>query len=193
MSPIRPSSATCSTAINIPTRWRSSCCRRCSRITNRGRPMPSQPAGTAPKPSGVKIPELPPMDASIRGGAAGCGIERIWRRHRAAIDRQHVPASGVLAGISCAGANHAGAAACRREARCADASTRTLGHAHGAVLASQLKPPRRRIHCRRAEILPAVCRTSDRPHDRAVRADPPRHARVRSAPNTSTRIRPRMP
>ena len=34
------SSATCSTAINTPTRWRSSCCRRCWRITNRGRPMP---------------------------------------------------------------------------------------------------------------------------------------------------------
>ena len=31
--------ATCSTAINIPTRWRSSCCPRCWRITNRGRRM----------------------------------------------------------------------------------------------------------------------------------------------------------
>ena len=40
--PNRRSFATCSTAINIPTRSRWSFCRRCWRITNRGRPMPSR-------------------------------------------------------------------------------------------------------------------------------------------------------
>src|SRR6476661_493975 len=37
--PNAPSFATCSTAINIPTHWRSSCCPRCWRITNRGQRM----------------------------------------------------------------------------------------------------------------------------------------------------------
>ena len=55
------------------------------------------------------------------GGSAGRGIEFLRRRHRAAVDREHVPASGVLAGLPGAGANHAGAAAAGRAAECADA------------------------------------------------------------------------
>ena len=77
-----------------------------------------KPAGTAPKPSGAKIPELPPMDALDPEVAALVEeLNALRRRHRAAIDREHVPASGVLAGISGAGANHAGAAAAGRAAR----------------------------------------------------------------------------
>jgi hypothetical protein len=68
------------------------------------------PAGTAPKPSGAKIPELPPMDALDPEVAAL--VEELN-----AFGEDSEPRLNALT-----------------------LSTRALGYAHGAVLASQLKP-----------------------------------------------------
>ena len=101
-----------------------------------------KPAGTAPKPSGAKIPELPPMDALDPEVAALVEeLNAFRRRHRAAIDRQHVPASRLLAGLSGAGANHAGAAAAGRAAERVDDYRRARSVTRMAsFLPSQLKP-----------------------------------------------------
>jgi hypothetical protein len=58
-------------------------------------------------------------------------------------------------------------------------STRALAHAHGQTLAPQLTPSTppatgKNALCR----LPAVCRTSHRADDRALRHDPPRNKRI---------------
>ena len=138
-------------------------------------------AGSAPPPTGVKIPELPPMDALDPEVARLVSeLNGFGEDTRAAIDRQHVSASGVLAALSGAGADHAGAVAGGRPARCADArNPRARPRAWpDAGVAIEASPAAGRA-ARSIEIVPAVCRASDRPHDRAVRADPPRDAGMR--------------
>ena len=141
------------------------------------------PAGAAPKPSGARIPELPPMDALDPEVAAlveelnGFGEDTepqliasmyrhlaYWPAYLALVRTMLVPL--------------------QREGRlnALTLSTRALGHAHGAVLASQLKPaaPPETLQSR-ARLVPPVRRTSDRAHDRALRADPARHDGVSAA------------
>jgi hypothetical protein len=98
-------------------------------------------AGTAPPPTGVKIPELPPMDAldpevarlvsELNGFGEDTEPQLIasmyrhlayWPAYLALVRTMLAPlqADGRLDALTCA--------------------TRTLGHAHGQMLASQLKP-----------------------------------------------------
>jgi hypothetical protein len=143
-----------------------------------------KPAGAAPKPSGTKIPELPPMDALDPEVAALVGeLNSFGEDTEPQLIASMYRHSRLLAGLSGAGANHAGAAAAPRPAECAHAfdsrawvcpwrcsrvATETChaaGYAEGG-----------------ARFLPPVRRTSDRAHDRALRADPPRHAGVKVHP-----------
>ena len=100
-----------------------------------------KPAGTAPKPSGAKIPELPPMDALDPEVAAlvaelnsfGEDTEpqliASMYRHLAYWPAYLALVRTMLAPL-------------QREGRlnALTLSTRALGYAHGAVLARQLKP-----------------------------------------------------
>jgi hypothetical protein len=100
-----------------------------------------KPAGTAPKPSGAKIPELPPMDAldpevaALVGELNGFGEDTepqliaSMYRHLAYWPAYLALVRTMLAPM-------------QREGRlnALTLSTRALGYAHGAVLASQLKP-----------------------------------------------------
>ena len=100
------------------------------------------PAGTAPKPSGTRIPELPPMDALDPEVAA---LVRELNRFGEDTEPQLIasmyrhlaywPAYLALVRTMLAPLQQQG----RLDAL--TQSTRTLGHAHGAVLARQLKPP----------------------------------------------------
>jgi len=107
-------------------------------------PRPADPvtaAETSPPPSGLKIPELPPMDAldpevarlvvELNGFGEDTEPQLIasmyrhlayWPAYLALVRTMLVPlqADGRLDALT--------------------RSTRTLGHAHGAMLASQLKP-----------------------------------------------------
>jgi hypothetical protein len=100
-----------------------------------------RPADTAPKPSGVKIPELPPMDALDPEVAALVGelnsfgedtepqLIASMYRHLAYWPAYLAMVRTMLAPL-------------QREGRLNSLtlSVRALGYAHGAVLASQLKP-----------------------------------------------------
>lgn len=100
-----------------------------------------QPAGNAPKPSGVKIPELPPMDALDPEVAAlvvelnGFGEDSepqliaSMYRHLAYWPSYLALVRTMLAPLQQQGRLNA-----------LTTSTRALGHAHGVVLAAQLKP-----------------------------------------------------
>ena len=100
-----------------------------------------KPAGTAPKPSGAKIPELPPMAAldpevaalvqelNAFGEDTEPQLIASMYRHLAYWPTYLALVRTMLAPL-------------QREGRlnALTLSTRALGHAHGAVLASQLKP-----------------------------------------------------
>ncbi|NOJ41300.1 hypothetical protein [Bradyrhizobium australiense] len=100
------------------------------------------PADTAPKPPGTKIPELPPMDAldpevaalvmelNTFGEDTEPQLIASMYRHLA-----YWPSYLALVRTSLA--------PLQREGRlnALTQSTRALGHAHGAMLAAQLKPP----------------------------------------------------
>jgi hypothetical protein len=111
------------------------------------------PAGVAPRPSGARIPELPPMDALDPEVAALVGelntfgedtepkLIASMYRHLAYWPAYLALVRTMLAPLQRQGRLNA-----------LTQSTRALGHAHGTV--------------------PPVRRTSDRPHDRNLRADP---------------------
>ena len=85
-------------------------------------PRPAEtiaPAGAAPKPLGTRIPELPPMDALDPEVAALVGELNTFGEDT---EPQLI-------------------ASMYRHLAALTRSTRALGHAHGAVLARQLKPP----------------------------------------------------
>ncbi len=137
-------------------------------------PRPADPVivtDAAPSPGGVKIPELPPMDA---------------------LDPEVARLVGELNGFGeDTEPQLAGAAADGRPARCTDARdafARTCAwpDAGAAIEASRAA---RRV-AGSAEIVPAVRRASDRPHDRAVRADPPRHAGLSPSGRWNISVRP---
>ena len=100
-----------------------------------------KPAGTAPKPSGAKIPELPPMDAldpevvalvaelNAFGEDTEPQLIASMYRHLAYWPAYLALVRTMLAPL-------------QREGRlnALTLSTRALGYAHGAVLAPQLKP-----------------------------------------------------
>ena len=100
------------------------------------------PAGVAPKPSGTRIPELPPMDALDPEVAALVGelntfgedtepqLIASMYRHLAYWPAYLALVRTMLAPLQRQGRLNA-----------LTQSTRALGHAHGAVLARQLKPP----------------------------------------------------
>ena len=132
------------------------------------------PAGVAPKPSGVRIPELPPMDALDPEVAALVGELNTfgedtepqliasmyrhlayWPAYLALVRTMLAPLQRAWAAQR-AHAIHPRARACpwRRPG----AATETAGAAGDAAI--------------RARIVPPVRRTSDRPHDRNLRADP---------------------
>ena len=105
-----------------------------------------KPAGTAPKPSGAKIPELPPMDAldpevaalveelNAFGEDTEPQLIASMYRHLAYWPAYLALVRTMLAPLQREGSLNA-----------LTLSTRALGYAHGAVLAPQLKPGRRRI------------------------------------------------
>ena len=142
----------------------------------------AKPANSAPSPLGAKIPELPPMDALDPEVAAlvaelnGFGEDTepqliasmyrhlaYWPSYLALVRTMLAPlqADGRLDALT--------------------RSTRALGHVHGQMLASQLKPatPPDTLKGEHASCRPAVRRTSDRADDRTVRLDPPRHDGMR--------------
>lgn len=100
-----------------------------------------KPAATAPRPPGARIPELPPMDALDPEVAAlveelnGFG-EDAQPQLIASMYRHLAYWPGYLALVRTM------LVPMQREGRlnALTLSTRALGHAHGAVLASQLKP-----------------------------------------------------
>ena len=131
----------------------------------------------APKPSGIKIPELPPMDAldpevarlvtEMNGFGEDTEPQLIasmyrhlayWPAYLALVRTMLVPlqADGRLDALT-------------RSTRTWPCTWRDAGVATEAGRAAGYAS-------RRAEIVPVVCRTSHCPHDRALRADPPRHA-----------------
>jgi hypothetical protein len=100
-----------------------------------------EPADTAPKPSGTKIPELPPIDALDPEVAALVGelnsfgedtepqLIASMYRHLAYWPAYLALVRTMLAPLQRQGRLNA-----------LTLSTRALGHAHGAMLAAQLKP-----------------------------------------------------
>ena len=69
-------------------------------------------------------------------------------------------------------------------------ATRTLGHAHGADAGAAVETIGAAGHAAcRAEIVPPVRGASDRAHDRAVRADPPRDAGLNKSTEPSLRAK----
>jgi len=148
-------------------------------------------ADTAPKPSGAKIPELPPMDAldpevAALVGELNCFGEDTEPRLIASMYRHlaYWPAYLALVRTMLAPLQRQGrlnaltafdsrAWVCAwRGSRVATETCRASGYAEGG-----------------ARFLPAVRRTSDRAHDRALRADPAGDAGVNARPAT-TAIRP---
>ncbi len=115
-----------------------------SALLARYEPRPAEPvtaADTAPGPSGARIPELPPMDALDPEVAALVGelnsfgedtepqLIASMYRHLAYWPAYLALVRTMLAPLQGQGRLNA-----------LTLSTRALGHAHGAVLASQLKP-----------------------------------------------------
>ena len=100
-----------------------------------------KPAGAAPKPSGAKIPELPPMDALDPEVAALVGELNAFGEDSEpqliASMYQHLaywPAYLALVRTMLAPLQHQG------RLNALTLSTRSLGYAHGAILAARLKP-----------------------------------------------------
>lgn len=99
------------------------------------------PAATAPKPSGTKIPELPPMDAldpevaalieELNGFGEDAEPKLIASMYR---HLAYWPSYLALVRTLLAPLQRQGRLIALTQA------TRTLGHAHGTVLAAQLKP-----------------------------------------------------
>ena len=139
-----------------------------------------KPAGTAPKPSGAKIPELPPMDALDLEVAAlveelnafGEDTEpqliasmyrhlAYWPAYLALVRTMLAPLQRE-GRLNCADAFDSRAWVCAwRCSRAATETCRAAGYATG-----------------RARFLPTVRRTSDRAHDGALRPDPAQDAAV---------------
>ena len=141
-------------------------------------------ADTAPKPSGAKIPELPPMDAldpevAALVGELNCFGEDTEPQLIASMYRHLAYWPAYLALVRTM------LAPLQREGRlnALTLSTRALGYAawRGSRVATET------CHAAgyaegRARFLPTVRRTSDRAHDRALRADPAGDAGVNARP-----------